>query len=294
MEQSFLNYLRYEKRFSPHTVRAYETDLYQLKQFLVAQFDGLALEQANHATLRSWIIDLVDGGTQPRSVNRKLATLRTFYKYLLKHEHIKQDPTLNLSALKTPKALPHFVQENEMVRLLDDLTFAPDFEGWRDKAILELLYGTGIRLSELIGLTHRGVHATEGVIKVLGKRNKERVIPVSSQVLLTLKSYLKYKTEQFGTGNDVDYLFVTNSGRQCYPSLVYRTVKKYLRMVSTVDKQSPHVLRHTYATHLLNKGADLNAVKELLGHTSLAATQVYTHNSLEKLKEVFNQAHPKA
>lgn len=292
MRESFLKYIQFERRFSPHTITSYENDLNQFQTFLNDNY-AIPLEGANHNAIRHWIVTLMEVGTSPKTVNRKIASLRTFYKFLLKREVIKKDPTWKIQSLKTNKGLPQFVNEPDITRLLDQCEFADDFVGKRDQLILELLYGTGIRLSELIGLKASDVNFRSQTIKVLGKRNKERVIPFSKSLGLLIASYQTQKNNTVSS-NEGDYLLVTDSGDQCYPMLIYRTVKKYLDLFTTIEKRSPHVLRHTFATHLLNKGAELNAVKDLLGHTSLAATQVYTHNSLEKLKTVFDQAHPKA
>lgn len=292
MRESFLKYIQFERRFSPHTITSYENDLNQFQIFLNDNY-VIPLEGANHNAIRHWIVTLMEVGTSPKTVNRKIASLRTFYKFLLKREVIKKDPTWKIQSLKTNKGLPQFVNEPDITRLLDQCEFADDFIGKRDQLILELLYGTGIRLSELIGLKASDVNFRSQTIKVLGKRNKERVIPFSKSLGLLVASYQTQKNNTVSS-NEGDYLLVTDSGDQCYPMLIYRTVKKYLDLFTTIEKRSPHVLRHTFATHLLNKGAELNAVKDLLGHTSLAATQVYTHNSLEKLKTVFDQAHPKA
>lgn len=287
MIETFLKYIEFEKRYSKHTIISYQTDLEQFKNFLATIYPELTLVNVDYRILRSWIVSLVDKNIENTSVNRKIASLRSFYKFLLKREHIQDDPTWKLKVLKKSKILPHFVNEDDMGRLLDQLTFENDFPGQRDKIVMEMLYGTGIRLSELIGLSVADVNFTNETIKVLGKRNKERIIPFSKSLGQSIKKYLSYKD------NENSLLITSNNGDALYPMLVYRIVKKYLSLVN-VDKKSPHVLRHTYATHLLNKGAELNAVKDLLGHTSLAATQVYTHNSIEKLKTVFKNAHPKA
>lgn len=292
MIESFLRYLAHEKRYSEHTLTAYRNDLEQLQAFLTTQAID-SLEDADPLALRAWVVSLVEDEISSRSINRKMATLRSFYKFLLRREVIHKDPTGKLRALKTPKQLPNFAQEAEIQRLFDHMESPEGFEAWRDRAVVELLYGTGIRLSELLGLQESDVHPNSYTLKVLGKRNKERVIPFPKPLQNTLERYLAAKKEHFG--NNVDTaLIVNNKGEAAYPMLIYRTVKSYLNVFTNLDKRSPHVLRHTYATHLLDKGADLNAVKDLLGHASLAATQVYTHNSLEKLKAVFEQAHPKA
>lgn len=288
---SFLKYLRYEKRYSDHTLSAYERDLSQLSDFLLKEFDITDFADVDHAHLRNWIVQLIESGVSPQTVNRKIATLKSFHKFLLSRDYITSNPASRLKPLRTEKKLPNFVRENEMVVLLDQVAFTEDFAGTRDKLILELLYATGIRLSELIGLKDLDINHYQGTIKVLGKRNKERLIPIADFTVRTIKDYQKKRNDTFGQS---DVLLVTDSGKKLYPMMVYRIVKKYLNQVTTISKKSPHVLRHTFATHLLNKGAELNAVKDLLGHTSLAATQVYTHNTMEKLKSVFDQAHPKA
>ncbi|MBL3654669.1 tyrosine-type recombinase/integrase [Fulvivirga sediminis] len=293
MREKFLKYLQYEKRYSKHTIASYSHDLEQLEDFVHANFTGLELVSVTHNVLRTWILDLVDQKMEPRSINRKIACLRSFYKFLLKSEAIDKDPTTKLRVLKTSKKLPQFVQENEMMKLLDNFEFGTNFPEKRDQLILELLYGTGIRLSELISLKVSDINLADRTLKVLGKRNKERVLPYSVSLSKTLDEYLSLKNKH-DLIKDSTRLVVTDSGEDCYPMMIYRTVKNYLNLFTTIEKRSPHVLRHTFATHLLNKGAELNAVKDLLGHTSLAATQVYTHNSLDKLKAVFEQAHPKA
>jgi integrase/recombinase XerC len=294
MIDSFLKFLQFEKRFSPHTLIAYRQDLYQLQQFLLDTFELEDFLQVNHSMLRGWVVSLIDGGLIPKSVNRKIATLKSFYKFLQARENIDQNPASRLKPLKTEKKLPSFVRQSEMNDLLDEVKvkFDEGFSGTRDKLIIELLYATGIRLSELINLKEKDVNFFQGSIKVLGKRNKERVIPISDSFVKIVKEYLPVRNNEFQI--PTEFLLVTNSGEKLYPMMVYRTVKEYLNQVTTLSKTSPHVLRHTFATHLLDKGADLNAVKDLLGHTSLAATQVYTHNSMEKLKSAFDLAHPRA
>lgn len=291
MIKPFLKYLLQEKRYSSHTVNAYETDLLQFQDYLECIDDELTLEAATHKKLRGWVVSLIEADINPRSVNRKIASLRSFYKFLLKREVVNENPAVKLRPLKTAKALPEFVLKDEMDNLLDRVEFPNDFEGMRDKLIIELLYGTGMRLSELINLRTSDVDHYNESIKVLGKRNKERIIPLTTDNIRLIEAYEKVRGN-VATGED--WLVMTDRGKKCYPMLVYRVVQKYLGYISKVYKKSPHVLRHTYATHLLNNGADLNAVKDLLGHSSLAATQVYTHNSLDKLKSVFDQAHPKA
>ncbi len=291
MVESFVKYLQFEKRFSDHTITAYTNDLQQLSQFLIDTFEIVKIEEAQHAHLRSWVVHMMDSGLSARSVNRKIVSVKSFFKFLQKREMIEVNPATRIKSLRVPKDLPNFVKEGEMDNLLDHFSFTEDFSGQRDKLMLELLYATGMRLSELIGLTDESVNTYERTIKVLGKRNKERIIPLHAEVINQINEYKRLRDMESPAS---EKLLITDSGNDLYPQIVYNTVKKYLSQVTTLSKTSPHVLRHTFATHLLNKGADLNAVKDLLGHASLASTQVYTHNSIEKLKAVFDQAHPKA
>jgi len=293
MVDSFIKYISFEKRYSQHTVSSYKHDLNQFSEYLSTNFQAPNLQESTQLMVRSWILSLMDSGITAKSVNRKIASLRSYFKFLLKREAITKDPTAKVKLLKTPKQLPNFVDESELAVLLDTTNFSDDFDGWRKKLILELLYGTGIRLSELIGLLEVNIDLRERTIKVLGKRNKERIIPISESLCELINRYLLIK-ETSSKSSRSGFLIVNNKGEKAYPMLVQRVVKNHFKGLSSIDKKSPHVLRHTFATHLLNKGADLNAVKDLLGHTSLAATQVYTHNSLDKLKSVFDQAHPKA
>jgi integrase/recombinase XerC len=293
MIDSFIKYLQYEKRYSKHTIISYKNDLVQFFEFLRAVGFALGEENISYAEIRAWIVSLIEDGMDPKSANRKVSTLRSYFRFLLKRGIIAVNPTLKVHVLKTKKQLPRFLKEDEIGQLFEDAKFDDDFEGWRDRLVMELLYGTGIRLSELINLKEQDINALDQNIKVLGKRNKERLIPFTRLMDKVLKTYQSKKKERF-EGNASGYLIVINNGEQCYPMMIYRIVRRFLDQFTTIDKRSPHVLRHTFATHLLNKGADLNAVKELLGHASLSATQVYTHNSLEKLKKVFDQAHPKA
>lgn len=293
MVSYFLQHIKYEKRLSHHTVTAYEGDLKQFSAFLLFQYEFKEPEKADFQMVRSWIVALVDEKIENRSINRKIATLRTFYNFLLRHKVITTDPMLKIKALKTDKTLPKYVEEKPMENLLDDIEFSDDFSGLRDKLVLELLYGTGMRLAELIGLKITDLNLYNNTLMVLGKRNKQRIIPVNKSLVEAIKKYLTFRTDITDDTTNT-YLIVTDSGTQAYPMFIQRLVKKYLSLVTSLEQRSPHILRHTFATHLLNRGADLNAIKDLLGHTSLAATQVYTHNSIEKLKAVFKQAHPKA
>lgn len=293
MIDSFLRYIEYEKRYSPKTVISYSGDLKQFQEYLISIYEIHHLQEADFGIIRSWIVSLVDKGLGSKSINRKIATLRSYYKFLMRSGVIEKDPTLRIKAPKVKKALPVFVEEQSLIKLLDQVEYPQDFEGQRDKIVLELLYGTGIRLSELLGLLESDIDLHGGTIRVLGKGNKERIIPLNKSLIPEVENYVQLKKSTADVAGNTK-LITTNKGKDAYPMLIYRIVKKYLPLVTSIDKKSPHVLRHSFATHLLDKGADLNAIKELLGHANLAATQVYTHNSLDKLKAIFKQAHPKA
>jgi integrase/recombinase XerC len=292
MVGSFIKYIQFEKRYSPKTVISYQSDLDQFSQFLLHTYDEPQPEVATFPMIRSWIVSLVEQQLDPSSVNRKIACLRSFYKYLLRQEMISKNPMVKVSILKTRKRLPHFVKETDVVNLLDTTIPENTHVAIRDRLILEFFYGTGMRLSELIGIKDTGINFRDSTVKVLGKRNKERIIPFPESLGELISQYKTIRDREV-IKKEHGSLFVTDQGDALYPMLIQRMIKKSLKN-SSVEKKSPHVLRHTYATHLLNKGAEINAVKDLLGHTSLAATQVYTHNSIEKLKKVFDQAHPKA
>jgi integrase/recombinase XerC len=294
MFQSFINYLEFEKRSSRHTVLAYQKDLDQFREFCLLSFDKSDIIHIQHAEIRYWIIELVGLGLNPNSINRKVATLRAFYKFLMRSGEISIDPTYKIKLLKKPKRLPEFLQEETIEKILESDVYEQTFDGQRDKMVMEFLYLTGVRLSELLDLKWRDVDLFSGEVKVLGKRKKERIIPITRGLQKNIILYKKVFEERFSNIDHSDYFIVTNKKEQAYPMKIYRIVRHYLNHFSQTSKRSPHLLRHTFATHLLNKGADLNAVKDLLGHASLAATQVYTHNSMEKLKAVFEQAHPKA
>lgn len=290
----FLDYLNFEKRSSVHTVAAYQLDLQQFSDFLSDNFQVDDLLAAEPVMIRTWTLSLMESGITARSIDRKISALRAFFRYHLKMRHVAINPMEAVTAPKISKRLPQFVDETDMSHLFDRELFEDSFEGWRDRLVIELFYVTGMRLSELIGLKRMDVDLYNCTVKVLGKRNKERVIPFSNRVKDIITKYLQLFDEKFPAAPKNYYIFVTDKLNKIYPKSVYRIVRKYLDMVTTIDKRSPHVLRHTFATHMLNHGADLNAIKEILGHTSLAATQVYTHNSIEKLKNIYNQAHPRA
>jgi integrase/recombinase XerC len=279
-----LDHLSIERRLSSHTITSYSTDLEQFTAFI----NPTELQQVQAMDVRKWLISLSDDSLQNRSINRKLATLRTFYKYLLRTGKITENPMTSIRMVKTTKKIPHFVRESEMENLVENRIIATNFSEARDELILFLLYGTGIRLAELISLQNSQVNLTAKTIRVIGKRNKERMIPIPAFLVELIETY-----RQFCPFENA-HLLLTDKGEPLYPMFVQRLVKKNLGEFSQLEKLSPHVLRHTYATHLLNRGADLNAIKELLGHANLAATQVYTHNSMEKMKAIYQQAHPKA
>jgi len=291
MVASFFLYLQHEKRYSKHTLTSYETDLRQLAVYLISTYETTDISLASYQMLRSWLLSLAGEDLKPRSLARKIACLKSYYAFLHKQGIIQLNPTLRLKSPKLEKRLPDFVEEKNMDILLDQITFPEGFEGIRDKLILELLYGTGIRLSELIGIKESDYNHYDHTLKVLGKGNKERIVPINKTLSNLISIYIAQKNLEETKNN---FLIVTDKYDKLYPVFVQRIVKKYLTLVTTLEKKSPHVLRHTFATHLLNHGADLNSIKDMLGHSSLAATQVYTHNSLEKLKAVFEKAHPKA
>jgi integrase/recombinase XerC len=288
---SFIQYLRHEKRFSPHTVLAYKNDLDQFLAYQQLTYETSDPGSVTFSMVRSWIVDLMERKVSTRSIGRKLTTLKTFYKFLLRQGIVTNNPMLKVQAPKTSKRLPVFVDESNMELLFTDIDFGEGFAGVRDKLILEILYATGMRLSELTGLDDSRIDVFQCQIKVLGKRNKERIIPFTKKLKGLIEEYVKVRKETF---KESPAFFVTDKGKKLYAKFVYRVVTKRLGEVTTLDKKSPHVLRHTFATHMLNRGADINSVKELLGHANLSATQVYTHNTIEKLKQVYKQAHPRA
>lgn len=293
--EQFIGYIKYEKRYSPHTVAAYESDLAQFYAFLNHPDEVIGHpSEITHHHIRNWMVQLMDEQLTSRSINRKIATLRKYFKFLLQGNIITATPAARVQSPKIAKQLPVVVEEDKLARLLDnDEIFTADFKGRRDKLIIELLFGTGIRLAELLGITEDDINTYEGTVKVLGKRNKQRIIPVNKELKRLLQEYLLLKKSEIFANNSLK-LIVTDKGADAYAKMIYLIVHKYLNYISTQNKKSPHVLRHTFATSLLNHGADLNAIKDLLGHASLSATQVYTHNSVERLKSIYKQAHPKA
>jgi len=287
----FLQHIQYIKHYSPHTVSSYRKDLEQFFAFCSVADDQMETA-IDHHQIRSWVIELMESGNSARTTNRKLSALKSYFRYLMREGFILVNPLNKVLSPKTEKKLPVFIRENQMDQLLDEVNFGETFIGFRNRMIIETFYNTGIRLSELIGLRIHDVDFGQQVFRVTGKRNKERIVPMSRNFSETMESYAnKLQTEFPGNEN---WLFVTVRGKKLYPKLVYRIVTYFLSLVTTSEKKSPHVLRHTFATHMLNKGADLNAIKELLGHANLSATEVYTHNTFEKLKSVYKQAHPRA
>ena len=290
--EAFISYLSLEKNYSKHTITAYKKDIEEFSSFVSSEHEIIEIDEVDYSIIRSWLVKLVNTNISNRTVNRKIASLKAYYKFLQKIETIDANPLAKHKALKTKKKLEVPFSELEMEKILKQIPFENDFEGARDKLIIELLYSTGIRRAELISLKLNDFNGTKTTLKVLGKRNKERILPVLPSILPLLSVYLDYRA-QLGLIVDNEMLMLTKSGHKIYETLVYRVINKYLSMVSPKVKRSPHILRHTFATHLLNKGADLNAVKELLGHSSLASTQVYTHNSIAELKRVHLNAHPR-
>lgn len=291
--EQFLTYLQHEKRYSSHTIQSYGTDLLQFGDFMLKTFE-LPLTEVKYLHVRDYMVYLMDHDVSASSVGRKLSTLRSFYKFLLRENVLLVNPMRLVKAPKVPKKLPVFVDDAKLDLLLDsEEIFDDSFPSVRDRLIIETLFGTGMRLAELLALKDSDINFYDSTIRVLGKRNKERIIPIGKILSEQLKAYLALKTLQ-NFDNKTVCLIVTNKGADAYPEFIRRIVQRYLTYISTQDKKSPHVLRHSYATSLLNRGADLNAIKELLGHASLAATQVYTHNSVERLKTIYKQAHPKA
>ncbi|MDX1271752.1 tyrosine-type recombinase/integrase [Bizionia paragorgiae] len=291
--QAFIDYLTLEKNYSKHTVTAYARDIEKFQDFLQERYGDAEVSDVNYSQIRSWIVELVEDKLSNRSINRKISSLQSYFKFLLKVEAIEVNPLAKHKALKTSKKIQVPFSEAEVNRVLDGRAHNNTFEGLRNKLIIELFYSTGMRRSELIGLQLSSIDFSNKTIKVLGKQNKERFIPLLDSVIVTLKAYLQERQVLKNSG-DSNYLFLTQKGVKIYETLVYRIINEYFSEASLKAKKSPHILRHSFATHLLNQGASLNAVKELLGHASLAATQVYTHNSISELKKVYSNSHPRS
>lgn len=293
MLTKFLKYLQVERNYSVQTIRAYGDDLRQFFIFCGIDPETSQFPQISHRTIRAWLSSLLDNDNTSRTVNRKLSSLRSFYKFLIKTGAVSVDPLAKIVAPKMSKKLPVFLNTAETDKMLDTIKYPDDFFGLRDLIVIELFYFTGVRVSELSNLIENNVDIDGSTIKVMGKGSKERIIPMHPELKPLLKTYIKQKEELFPS-NLIPYLIVSNAGGKPYTRLLYRIVNKYMSMVTSLEKKSPHVLRHTFATHLLNEGADINAIKELLGHANLSATQVYTHTSIEKLRSAYKQAHPRA
>jgi integrase/recombinase XerC len=296
--ESFLNYLKKERNYSQNTILSYEDDLFQFNEFLKRYLkkDNYSLSEIETATIRLFLGDLVDNGLSKKSIVRKVATLRSFYKYLLRNKAVTNNPVVNIVTPKLPKRLPSFLDEASVEKMMN-LPDVGHIVGLRDKALLELLYSTGIRVNELINLRLENIDWSNETIKVIGKGNKTRIIPFGRAAKISLKKYIEQRKELVGRQTNIhhlEYVFLTNRGLMLYPRGVYNIVSRYINLVSDVEKKSPHVIRHSFATHLLNRGADLRAVKELLGHESLSTTQIYTHVTANRLKRIYEQAHPKA
>ncbi|WP_289665429.1 tyrosine-type recombinase/integrase [Flavobacterium panacagri] len=291
-KEAFGDYLLLEKKYSAHTVQAYLNDVVSFESFVSESFEQESIDLVNYSQVRSWIVFLVEQGISNVSINRKMASLKAFYRFLLKSKQIEINPMLKHKALKVPKVVQIPFSEKELKDLLSEIDFPVGFQEVRDKLIVEMFYVTGMRRAELIHLMIKNVDLSSGVIKVLGKRNKERIIPILPMIVNQIRVYIKER-DSLGDIEDFDYFFISKKGLKLSESFVYRLINSYFSRVSEKVKKSPHVLRHTFATHLLNNGADLNSVKELLGHSSLASTQVYTHNSLAELKKVYKGAHPR-
>lgn len=307
--EKFIHFIQFEKRYSPNTVLSYKNDLTQFFSFITKFYEIENIEKVNFQIIRSWIINLLEKNINTRSINRKITTLKSFFKFLIKEGVVKENPMLKVLSPKTAKKLPLFVEKEKMDLLFERIksqdirqdNYQDDFEFIRNKLILELFYATGVRLSELISLKQRDVDLSNMTIKVFGKGAKERIIPLYPELKKSILQYLEAKNKLLDlldkknqNDEDTPYFFINKKGKKLYPKFVYRLVNRYLSMVTTVSKKSPHVLRHTFATHMLNSGADIQAVKELLGHANLSATQIYTHNTVEKLLKIYKQAHPKA
>lgn len=289
---AFLDYIKFEKRYSKHTVIAYTEDLDQFFAYVADKYPGAAIKEISSSFVRSWLAEMMKAGFTAKTVNRKISTLKAFFKFQMRLGVLQTTPMAVIISPKISKRLPVYVEQKDIKTLFDHVEFADGFEGATERIIMSLLYTTGIRLNELINIEESKIDLGANILKVLGKGNKERIIPLATEICKDIAAYMGMKKDVHGA--DKTYLLINGKGKKLYPKYVYLTVKKYLALITTIQKKSPHVLRHTFATHLTNEGAEINAVKELLGHSSLASTQVYTHNTIERLKEVYKKAHPKA
>lgn len=296
MIEPFLSYLQHEKRYSSKTVESYKTDILQFFHFIQIDFELDNLLLVKHNAIRSWVVQLVNDNIKPASIKRKISALKSYYKYQLKTGKLKNNPADKINTPKIPERLPKFVEQHKINQLFEssDLFFSDGFEGTQEKLIIDILYSTGMRRQELINLMWNDISLTSNQLKVTGKGNKQRLIPIGNELVNAIQDFRQLQKTHLKNILVAPYVFLTDSGKQIYPNYVYRIVKKYISLCSTVDKKSPHVLRHSFATHMSNNGAKLNDIKELLGHASLASTQVYTHNTIEQLKEIYKIAHPKA
>jgi integrase/recombinase XerC len=289
---AFTDHLKFEKRYSVHTIRSYHDDLTQFRDYLETSFGSMRVDEISPAIVRTWLASLKNNGIGSRSINRKISTLKSFFKFIMRSGNLKKNPLAGIVSPKVSKRLPAFVEETDMQTLFGHVEFEEGWNGYTGRLAMQMLYELGLRLSELVNCRELQVDYGNRQIKILGKGNKERIIPVNTALLAGIKEYVRKKPAEFEV-YDRNYLLVNDKGNKLYPKFIYRLTTKYLPKVTTVKKKSPHILRHSFATHLMNNGAELNAVKELLGHASLAATQVYTHNTIEKLKNVHKKAHPR-
>ncbi len=290
---SFVNFLKYERRYSVNTINSYKVDLKQFVVFCKQTTDSFEVSNINSKLIRQWIVSLIDNSYSKKTVNRKLSSVKSYFKYLQSNNIISNNVAESINSLKTEKGLPAFVDKKAMRLLLNEVDFGEGFEASRNKLIIEILYSTGIRSSELLNLTSESINTGSRIIKVIGKRNKERLIPYNSSLDILISDYENQKLN-ISASIQSDKFFVTNKGKAAYPKLVYLVVNNALGLVTSMQKRSPHILRHSFATHMLNNGADLNAIKEILGHANLSATQIYTHTIFSKLKIIYNHAHPRA
>lgn len=294
MTDEFLGYLQKEKRYSPNTIQAYTRDLAQFKEYLEVADSTIEINQADSSIIRCWLSYLSEQKITQRTINRKLSTLKSYYKYLRQYKSLVINPAEEIDIAKPPKQLPVFIPEKDLLTYFEQLPHQESYFGLRDRFIIEVLYTTGMRVSELTNIKNKDVDFFNQEIKVTGKRNKQRIVPLTTQVSKQLKEFIKLQKQVHRNAENDEFLFLTDKGEKTYRQFIYKIVKNSLNLVTTVSKKSPHVLRHSFATHMLNRGADLNAIKEILGHSNLSATEVYTHNTFEKLKKVYKQAHPRA